>query len=274
MITRPIPSSGERLPVLGCGTWAVFDVGAGAAERAPLGGVVRELFAAGGTLLDSSPMYGRAEQVTGDLLADAGLRARAFVATKVWTEGRAAGQRQIETSLQRLGGERLDLLQIHNLVDWRAHLPTLRAWREAGRARYLGITHYTATAHDALETVLRAEPWDFVQLNYALDDRAAERRLLPLAAERGVAVLVNRPLGSGGLVERLRGVPLPAWAAEIGCTTWAQCALKFVLGHPAVTCAIPATRRPDHQRENAAAGAGLLPDAALRQRMAHAIDAL
>jgi aryl-alcohol dehydrogenase-like predicted oxidoreductase len=273
MLTRTIPSSGEALPAIGLGTWSVFDVGEGERERRPLAEVVAALFAAGGRLLDSSPMYGRAETVAGDLLAErASPGAPAFLATKVWTEGREAGIVQMETSMRRLRAPRLDLIQIHNLVDWRTHARTLRAWKDAGRVRYIGITHYTPSAHAALESVLLAEPWDFVQLDYALDDRAAERRLLPLAAERGVAVLVNRPFGGGSLLSGLGGTPLPVWAAELGCTSWAQCALKFVLGHPAVTCVIPATSRVEHLRDNVAAGVGPLPDAALRLQMAKSFD--
>jgi len=220
-------------------------------------------------------MYGRAEEVAGDLVAEIAASpsaSPAFLATKVWIEGRDAGVRQMEESARRLRTARLDLIQIHNLVDWRTHAKTLRAWKDAGRVRYIGITHYTPSAHAALESVLRAEPWDFVQLDYALDDRAAERRLLPLAADLGVAVLVNRPFGGGSLPARLAAVPLPAWAAELGCASWAQCALKFVLGHPAVTCVIPATRRVEHLRDNLAAGAGPLPDARLRLRMARGFD--
>ena len=196
---------------------------------------------------------------------------KAFLATKVWTQGRGAGIRQMEESMRLLKDQRLDLMQIHNLVDWKAHLATLRAWKAEGRIRYLGITHYTPSAHDQLEAVMRAETLDFVQLDYALDDRAAEKRLLPLAADRGIAVIVNRPFGGGGLLGRLRDRPLPAWAAEIGCETWAQVLLKFCLGHPAVTCVIPGTRRPEHMADNARAGVGRLPDAALRARMASAL---
>ena len=262
MHTRPIPSSKEALPVIGCGTWQGFDQSPSSAAYAALPAVLDALFAAGGRVIDSSPMYGRAEATTGELLAAEGRRAKAFVATKVWTSGRAEGLRQMEASLRLLRTDHVDLMQVHNLLDWRTHLPTLRAWREQGRVRYLGITHYTASAHDELEAVLKAEPWDFVQLNYALEDRAAERRLLPLAAERGVAVLVNRPLGGGALLKRRLGEPLPGWAGEIGCTSWPQLLLKFVLGHPAVTCAIPGTGKPAHMADNALAGTGLLPDAA------------
>ncbi len=268
MLTRPIPSSGEALPVVGLGTWQTFDVGSGQKERAPLTAVLRTLFEAGGSVIDSSPMYGASEAVVGDLLAAIAGHDRAFLATKVWTQGCEAGIRQMEESMRLLKDPRLDLMQIHNLVDWKIHLATLRAWKAEGRIRYLGITHYTPSAHDQLEAVMRAETLDFVQLNYALDDRAAEKRLLPLAADRGIAVIVNRPFGGGGLLGKLRDRPLPDWAAEIGCETWAQVLLKFCLGHSAVTCVIPGTRRAEHMADNARAGIGRLPDAALRARMA------
>jgi diketogulonate reductase-like aldo/keto reductase len=266
MLTRPIPSSGEALPVIGLGTWQAFDVGA-AAERAPLAEVLRTLFTAGGSVIDSSPMYGGAESVVGDLLGAAKTRDKAFIATKVWTSGRSAGIEQMRRSAERMQAPRIDLMQIHNLLDWRTHLPVLRDWKAEGRIRYLGITHYTPSAHADLAAVMRAEQLDFVQLDYALDDRAAERELLPLAAERGVAVLVNKPLGSGSLLRRLRGKPLPGFAAELGCTTWAQLCLKFILANPAVTCIIPATSVPEHMAENAKAGQGPLPDAALCARI-------
>ncbi len=271
MLTRPIPSSGETLPVVGVGTWRTFDVGTGAKERAPLTEVLKTLFETGGSVIDSSPMYGASEGVVGDLLAAMKAHEKAFLATKVWTQGRDVGIRQMQDSMRLLKDERLDLMQIHNLVDWRMHLGTLRAWKTEGRIRYLGITHYTPGAHDQLEAVMRAEKLDFVQLNYAIDDRAAEKRLLPLAADRGIAVLVNQPFGGGGLIRSLRDKPLPDWAKEIDCTSWAQALLKFCLGHPAVTCVIPGTSRPEHMADNARAGMGKLPDAALRARMAASI---
>ena len=268
MHARAIPSSGERLGVIGCGTWQTFDVGSAEEDRKRLAEVLRILFDAGGSVVDSSPMYGRSEAVTGDLLTQLGMHDRAFVATKVWTRGAAEGVRQMEESMRLLQHKRIELMQIHNLVDWRVHLKTLRAWKEAGRIKYLGITHYTESAFGELEAIMKAEKLDFVQLNYSLDDRAAEARLLPLAAERGIAVLVNQPFGGGGLLRGLADRPLPAWAADIGCTSWAQVLLKYVVGHPAVTCAIPGTSRPQHMRDNAAAGMGVVPDAAMRRRMA------
>lgn len=273
MLTRKIPSSGTEVPVIGLGTWRGFDVGADAAARERLSGVLAALFDAGGAVIDSSPMYGSSEEVAGALLAEANLHGRAFVATKVWTEGRAAGITQMEASMRKLRDRRIELMQIHNLVDWRTHLDTLRAWKKEGRIQHLGVTHYRDDAHAQLEAVIRAEAVDTVQLNYSLDNRAAEARLLPLAAERGVGVLVNLPFGGGGLLRSLHARPLPSWAAEIGCRSWAQVLLKYVISHPAVTCAIPGTSRPEHMAENAAAGTGPLPDAKLRARMIAALNA-
>lgn len=270
MLTRKIPSTGAALPVIGCGTWQTFDAGD---ERKPqLAQVLSALFAAGGSVIDSSPMYGRSEAVVGDLLAQSGERARAFIATKVWTTGRQAGIDQMQRSMVLLRTDRLELMQIHNLVDWRTHLATLRAWKKDGRIRYLGITHFTPGAHDDLAAIMRTEALDFVQLNYALDDRAAERRLLPLAAERGIAVLVNQPFGGGGLIRKLSQRPLPEWASDADCKSWAQILLKFILAQPAVTCVIPGTSRPEHMRDNTAAGIGRLPDAALLKRIAAVLD--
>ncbi|UYN95092.1 MAG: aldo/keto reductase [Enhydrobacter sp.] len=272
MHKRTIPSTGEALPIVGCGTWRTFDVGADPAARAPLAEVLRALFEAGGSVIDSSPMYGASEGVVGELLAAAGMRDKAFIATKVWTSGRDNGITQMRQSMRLLRAERIDLMQIHNLVDWRAHLPTLRAWKAEKRIRFLGITHYTDSAHAELEAVMRTEKWDFVQLNYAVDDRAVERRLLPLAAERGIAVIVNQPFGGGGLLRRLLPRPLPDWAGEIGCTSWAQLLLKFVLAHPAVTCVIPGTSRPQHMKDNVQAGFGGYPDAAQIRRLIADVD--
>ena len=268
MQRRAIPSSGEQLGVIGCGTWQTFDVGSAAEDRKRLADVLRILLDAGGSVVDSSPMYGRSEAVTGDLLTQLGMHDRAFVATKVWTRGAAEGMRQMQESMRLLQHKRIELMQIHNLVDWRTHLKTLRAWKEEGRIKYLGITHYTESAFGELEAIMRAEKLDFVQLNYSLGDRAAEARLLPLAAERGIAVLVNQPFGGGGLLRGLADKPLPAWAGEIGCASWAQVLLKYVVSHPAVTCAIPGTSKPQHMQDNVAAGTGIVPDAAMRRRMA------
>lgn len=268
MNRRKILSSGELLPVVGVGTWRTFDVGGKPEDRAPVADVLRLLFEAGGSVIDTSPMYGSAEAVVGSLLAASGSRSKAFIATKVWTNGRDNGIAQMQASMRLLRTDRIDLMQVHNLADWRAHLPTLQAWKADGRIRYLGITHYTQSAHDELERVMRAEKWDFVQLNYALDDRAVEQRLLPLAAERGIAVIVNQPFGGGGLLRKLSSRKLPDWAAEIGVTSWAQLLLKFVLANRAVTCVIPGTGKPEHMKDNLQAGFGTYPDAALLKRMA------
>ena len=267
MLTRTIPSSGEKLPIVGVGTWENFDVSSKASEQAPLGEVLSSLFTAGGSVIDSSPMYARAEGVVGTLLSGMQPRPKAFIATKVWTQGAREGIEQMQRSMQLLHAQPMDLMQIHNLLDWRVHLPTLLAWKDEGRLRYTGITHYTPSGHAELESVMRAAPWDFVQLDYALDDRAAEQQLLPLAAERGIAVLVNRPFGGGRLLKRLGRKPLPDWAAELGCTNWAALLLKFILGHPAVTCAIPGTGNPEHMRQILEAGSGPLPDESMRRRM-------
>jgi diketogulonate reductase-like aldo/keto reductase len=219
-------------------------------------------------------MYGQAESVVGDLAAELGLHSSLFVATKVWTSGREAGVAQMERSLKRLRVARLDLMQVHNLVDWQTHLRTLRDWKAAGRVRYLGVTHCTASAYGDLERIMRSERLDFVQLNYSLAEREAEDHLLPLAADRGIAVLANRPYAEGALFRRVRGRPLPPWAAELDCTSWGQFFLKWILAHPAVTCVIPATSKPEHLTDNMGAGTGTLPDAATRTRMAAHLDAL
>ena len=273
MQTRPIPFSGEQLPVIGCGTYRGFDVRAESATYGRLHQVIAALFAAGGSVIDSSPMYGRAEAVTGELLAESNAHTKAFIATKVWTRGREAGIAQMQNSFKLLKTDKIDLMQIHNLLDWKIHLPILREWKAAGRIRYVGITHYTSSAFADLEAVMRAEPLDFVQLNYSAVDRAAERRLLPLAAERGIAVIANYPLASGSALRAVSAHPLPGWAAEIDCTSWAQLLLKFVVSHPAVACAIPGTGDPEHMADNAGAGTGRMPDKEMRARIAAICDA-
>jgi aryl-alcohol dehydrogenase-like predicted oxidoreductase len=267
MLTRTIPSSGGLLPAIGLGTYKGFDVGLLEKERAALGGVLSVLFGAGGSVIDSSPMYGRAEGVVGELIAAERAREKAFVATKVWTEGRAAGIEQMNRSMNLLRCERIDLMQIHNLVDWRTHLATLRAWKEAGRIRYLGITHYSSSAYADMEKIMRAEPLDFVQLNYSLDDREAEHRLLPLAAERGVAVLVNLPFGAGRLLRSVRGKPLPPWLREAGCETWPEALLRFTLANPAVTCVIAGTGNASHMAENCRAGEDAVSEESIVERL-------
>lgn len=274
LLRRPVPRTGELLPVIGLGTWQTFDVGRAESERAPLRQVLSEFVRTGGSVVDSSPMYGESESVAGDLAHDLGVGKRLFIATKVWTSGREAGIRQMEESFRRLRVQRMDLMQVHNLVDWRTHLATLRQWKEQGKVRYIGVTHYTASAYTELARVLETEELDFVQLNYSIAEREAERRMLPLAAERRIAVLVNRPFAASGLFSRVRGKPLPPWAAEIGCANWAQFFLKFVISHPAVTCAIPATSKVQHLADNMQAGLPPLPDAAMRGRMERYVAAI
>jgi aryl-alcohol dehydrogenase-like predicted oxidoreductase len=259
MHTRRIPRTGQTIPVVGCGTWLGFDVAGNPHELPARGEVLAALFAAGGSVVDSSPMYGSAERVVGDLLHASGSRDDAFLATKVWTTGKAAGIAQMERSMASLGTGHVELIQVHNLVDWPTQLATLREWQEQGRISYIGITHYTESAYPELEQVMRAEAIDFVQFNYSVAARTAEQRLLPLAAERGIAVIVNLPFGGGKVLRGLRHRPLPAWAHEIGCGTWNQLLLKFVLSQPAVTCVIPGTSSPQHMQENAATGVGELP---------------
>ncbi|MDR9751832.1 aldo/keto reductase [Pseudomonas sp. SZMC_28357] len=267
MQTRPIPSSAEPLPMVGLGTYRGFDVAPADPAYKLLPAVLSGLFAKGGTVIDSSPMYGRAEQTTGELLSIHEPRSPAFLATKVWTRGREEGIAQMEQSFKLLQTDRIDLMQIHNLLDWKTHLPTLREWKAQGRIRYIGITHYTASAYDEVEAVLKAEPLDFLQINYALDDRGVEKRILPLCRERGVAVLCNRPFGGGGLLGRLQGKPLPGWAAQVQVNSWAQLALKFLLAHPAVTCVIPGTGNPKYMLDNAGAGFGPMLTDAQRQQL-------
>ncbi|MGE0439852.1 MAG: aldo/keto reductase [Gemmatimonadales bacterium] len=262
-----IPSSGETIPRVGLGTWQTFDVGAEAARRADLAEVLRRFAAAGASVVDSSPMYGSSESVVGDLVQAAGLRERLFVATKVWTTGRDAGIAQMTESARRLRAERIDLMQIHNLVDWETHLRTLRDWKASGRIRYLGITHYQAAALPRVEAILRAEAVDFVQINLSVEEPEAAARLLPLAADRGVAVIANRPFGGGAALRSVRERPLPEWAAEYDIGSWAQLLLKWVLSHDAVTCAIPGTGNPRHLDDNLAAARGRRVDQAGRGRI-------
>jgi aryl-alcohol dehydrogenase-like predicted oxidoreductase len=267
MTTRTIPRTGESLPVVGVGTWQTFDVGPKAPERAELRDVLQLLSRHGGSVIDSSPMYGQAERVVGDLTSELGLREKFFLATKVWTSGREAGIRQMEQSFRLMRTERMDLMQVHNLLDVQTHLATMRDWQGAGRIRYLGITHYHAGAYRELERLVRTKQFDFVQFNLSMAERDAEERLLPACSESGVAVIVNRPFAEASLFGRVKGKPLPDWAAELGCTSWAQFFLTWILGHPEVTCVIPGTRRVEHLNDNVQAGSGALPDAAMRKRM-------
>lgn len=270
MQTRPIPRTGEAMPVIGLGTWQTFDIGNNEAERKKRIEVLQKLFDAGGTMIDSSPMYGRAEGVVGDLLDRMQARDKAFLATKVWIWGEEAGVKQMNESFRRFRTDVVDLMQIHNLVDWRTQLKTIRAWKDAGRLRYIGITHYTEAALAELADVIRNEPIDFVQLPYSIGVRDAELEILPLAADKGVAVIVNRPFEGGGLFHARSREPLPGIAKELGIGSWGQLFLKYALGHPAVTCVIPGTSNPLHIADNLAAGSGPLPDTAMQAELLRA----
>ncbi|MEJ2575646.1 MAG: aldo/keto reductase [Gammaproteobacteria bacterium] len=271
---RPIPGSGERIPAVGMGTWLTFDVHDDAAALAVRARILERFFARGGGLIDSSPMYGSAQAVLGDCLGRLDDTSGLFAATKVWTPGRWLGVRQMENSARLWDLPRFDLLQVHNLLDWETHLETLLQWKTEGRVRYVGVTTSHGRRHDELLAVMAREPIDFVQFTYNIDDREAERRLLPLAAERGIAVIANRPFQGGNLFDRVGDAPLPGWAVEIDCANWAQVFLKFIISHPTVTWAIPATSRVDHMEQNMGALTGALPDPTLRGRMARDFAAL
>jgi len=271
-LKRPIPKTGELLHAVGLGTWQTFDVGGDAGGRAAAREVLGRFVKAGGQMVDSSPMYGSSESVVGDLVADLGVEKSLFLATKVWSSGREAGIRQMEESMRRmrtltLNPRAMDLMQVHNLTDVKTQLKTLREWKAQGRIRYLGITHYHEGAYSELERLIKSEQLDFAQFNYNVVTTAAEERLLPVCAEYRTAVIVNRPFEEGELFRRVKGRELPKWAQEFDCNSWAQFFLKFILAHPAVTCAIPATRNPDYLVDNMGAALGRLPDAAMRRRM-------
>lgn len=274
VVTKPIPSTGEALPVIGLGTWVTFNVGNDMAARDSCAEVMRAFFRAGGRMIDSSPMYGSAEEVIGYGLKKLGMPKQLFSATKVWTSSRSEGSAQIAASERLWGIPKFDLEQVHNLLSWEAHLETLAALKSEGRIRYVGITTSEGRRHDDFEKVMRTRKLDFVQVTYNVRDREVEDRILPLAAERGMAVIVNRPFRRGALIAQFEKKPLPAWAAEIGCANWAQFLLKFAVSHPAVTCAIPATSRVDHVEENMAAATGPMPDAATRARMIDYVKSL
>ena len=270
IMAKTIPSTGEALPVIGVGTWQTFDVGADTAARAQLREVLRLL---NGNVVDSSPMYGTSEAVAGDLIAELGTRDKLFMATKVWTHGRAEGIRQMETSFKRLRVERMDLMQIHNLTDVETQTKTLLEMKSRKKIRYLGITHYTSSAYGEVERWLRTRQYDFLQINYSLGERESEDRLLPMALDHKVAVIINRPFAEGALFRRTKNKPLPPWASELGITSWAQYFLKWIVSHPAVTCAIPGTGNPKHMLDNLGAGVGKLPSEQQRKQMAEYFDA-
>ena len=274
MLTRVIPSSGEKLPVIGLGTWRAFDVDLTTDNRRQLEEVLSLFVKLGGSVIDSSPMYGRAEEVIGDLTATLGIRDKVFLATKVWTLGKESGVKSMERSMALLRTKRVDLMQVHNLLDVQTHLATLHEWKQQGRIRYLGITHHEAGAFPDVEKIMRSEKLDFLQINYSLMEREAEQRILPLAQERGIAVLINRPFGAGNLFGKVRSKPLPDWATEFDCRSWAQFFLKWIVAHPAVTCAIPATDKPLHLEDNMQGGVGRLPDEKMHRRMVEFVSSL
>ncbi len=284
MLTRTIPSSGEKLPVIGLGTWRAFDVDLNADIRRRLEDVLSLFVKLGGRVIDSSPMYGRAEEVIGQLTSAPDMRDKfatanpsgggLFLATKVWTEGKQRGIQSMERSMSLLHTNRIDLMQVHNLVDINTHLVTLQEWKQQGRIRYTGITHYESGALSEIEKLMRSQTFDFLQINYSLMETEAEERVLPLAQERGVAVIANRPFGSGDLFGKVRSKPMPDWAAEFDCRSWAQFFLKWIVANPAITCAIPATDKPRHLEDNMQGGIGRLPDAKLRRRMAELVSSL
>jgi diketogulonate reductase-like aldo/keto reductase len=266
MLKRIIPSSGQELPVIGLGTWQTFDATNGQVYPV-LENVMRKMHHGGGSVIDSSPMYGRSEQVIGDITSQMDISGQLFYATKVWTRGLQEGIRQMENSMLRLRRKNLDLIQVHNLVDWHTHLPLLQRWKEMARIKYVGITHYTDSSHEELENIMRSQKLDFVQFNFSIDEPHAEKRLLNVAADLGIATMINRPFGSGNLFSKVKGKTLPVWAKELRIDTWSSYFLKYIISHPAVTCVIPATANSTHATENFGAGLGELPDQATRERM-------
>jgi diketogulonate reductase-like aldo/keto reductase len=274
LLTRPIPSTGEKLPLVGLGSWITFNVGDDVAARGSCAEVMRAFFQAGGRLIDSSPMYGSSQAVIGYGLRKLGNPSQLFSAEKVWISSGARGPQQIEESRRHWGVSRFDLLQVHNVMSWEEHLPTLFAMKAAGRLRYVGVTTSDGRRHDEIERIMRSQPLDFVQVTYNVLDREVEERILPLARERRIGVICNRPFQRGALIDRVERSPLPAWAGEIDCANWAQILLKFIVSHPAVTCAIPATTRVDHVRENLGASYGRLPDEAMRRRIVAHVERL
>jgi diketogulonate reductase-like aldo/keto reductase len=272
ILQRPIPSTGEKLPAIGVGTWQTFNVGKSGAERKPLKEVLQKMIEMGSKVIDSSPMYGTSETVVGDLSTEADVNDKLFIATKVWTTGQLEGINQMNQSFIFLKRKKIDLMQVHNLVDWQTHLNTLLKWKEQGKIRYIGITHYTDSTHTTLANIIRNNPIDFVQVNYNLLDFNAEKELFPTAVDRKVAVIVNRPFEEGALFRRMSGKELPEWAVEFDCKSWAQFFLKFILSHPAVTCAIPGTSKINHLVDNLGAAKGKLPDESQRNKMKHLLS--
>lgn len=267
MLKKKIPSSGEKIPVIGMGSSRTFDVSDNQQARVNLTKVLQTFFDLGGTVIDTSPMYGSSEQVLGDLLVNVKNKQSLFMATKVWTQGREEGIAQMQQSMALLRRPVIDLIQIHNLLDWKVHWKTLKEWKQQGKVRYIGITTHRGYDHDQLAYVMENYPIDFIQFSYSIANRKAEQRILPLAAERGIATMINRPFQRGDLFRSVKGQELPAWAAEFDCNSWGQFFLKFVVSHPAVTCTIPATSKVHHMRDNMGAGLGRMPNPQQRQKM-------
>lgn len=274
ILKRTIASSGESITAIGLGTYRTFDVGADPEARTRLAEVLKKFVELGGQLVDSSPMYGNSETVVGDLAALTKIQNKLFYATKVWTHGREQGIEEMQTSMRRMRTKQMDLMQIHNLVDWQTHIKTLYQWKEKGLVRYIGITHYVNSAFDDLEHIMQSEKIDFVQLPYNIANTEAEQRLLPLALDKGIAIIPNVPFEKGRLFHKVRGKTLPDWAAEFDCKSWAQFFLKFILSHPAVTCVIPATSKPKHLVDNMQSGFGRLPNSAARKKMTRLVSGL
>lgn len=273
ILSRPIPVTGEMLPVVGLGTWLQFDVGNSDQERDPLREVLRNMLQKGGKVIDSSPMYGRSETVVGDLTQEMGNQAdHFFYATKVWTSGRNEGIRQMQSSFQKMKRKTMDLMQVHNLQDWKTHLQTMDQWKKEGKIRYTGVTHYTPSAHNQLEQIVKSKAVDFIQVNYSIIDRNAEKSLLPAAKDHGVAVIINRPYASGNLFSKVKGKALPEWAMEYDIQSWGQFFLKFILSNEAVTCVIPGTSNPKHLLDNMGAGMGRFPDFGIRKKMVDLLE--
>jgi len=272
ILQRSIPSTGEKIPAVGLGSWQQFDVGTGAAERNPLKAVLQEMEKLGGKMIDSSPMYGRSEQVIGELSTELKLNDRFFLATKVWTTGKQEGITQMNDSMRKMGRKKMDLMQVHNLQDWQTHLKTLKEWKEEGKVRYIGVTHYTDSAHSRLEQIVKTGNIDFVQFNYSIRSRNAEKSLLNAAKDSGVAVIINEPFDQGGLFRAVKGKQLPDWAKEYDVHSWAQYFLKYIISNPAVTCVIPGTSDVKHLTDNLGAGLGKLPDENGRKKMLEWLD--
>jgi diketogulonate reductase-like aldo/keto reductase len=272
ILKRAIPLTGELITAVGLGTWQTFDVSDSDEERTPLREVLKTLISKGGSVVDSSPMYGRSEEVVGDLSVESGLNDKLFIATKVWTTGKENGIRQMTESFQLMRRKKIELMQIHNLTDWETHIRTLRNWKDEGKIKYIGLTHYTDSAHDRLASIIAKEKVDFIQINYNLEERNAEKKLLPFAVEKNVGVLINQPFASGSLFRRVKGKQLPDWSREFDCNSWGQFFLKYILAHPGVTCAIPGTSKPHHMLDNIGAAYGKLPTEKQRQEMVRIIE--